>query len=602
MSQYLGNPNLKDSNVKIQWTKERLELLDKCRNDPGFFIKRYIKVVTLAEGVSDFKLWAFQEKLIDTVHKNRFVICTMPRQSGKSTTMVAYFLHYILFNKHKKVGILANKRDTAIELLSRLQLAFELLPMWLQQGVKVWNKTRIELENGCVVEASATSAKSVRGKTYNIVFLDEFAHIENKLADQFWTSTFPVIASDAAGTATKVIIVSTPKGLNLFWELWRDAKLDPTDPKYNSFVPVEVHYTEVPGREKPQWAEQMIAIMGQERFDQEFGCEFLGSSSTLIAGRFLKILAKETRPPLHSQNDFDVWEDPQVDIDPETGTRSPHAYVICVDTARGKQLDFSALTVIDVTDSPYRVVAKYRSNRVPVTVYADLIVPIAKRYNNAYVMVEMDGPGYQVADDLHHIHEYENILMVATKGRSGQILATGFGTTGKNVQRGVKMSTPVRRTGCSNLKTLVETRKLIFQDADIVGELSTFSLKGEATGPTAKYEAEEGHHDDLVMTLVTFSWLTTQKHFRDLMEAKLRQSLQIEYAPNFEHDLTPYGFLQTGLEEEKPEKDPDIDGGKDLWHRAGEHIWKRYEEDLIRAARRFDPDALNRLSDHYGWS
>lgn len=601
MSQYLGNSNLKDSNVKVQWTKERLELLEKCKDDPGFFITRYIKVVTLAEGVSDFKLWDFQEKLITTVHKNRFTICTMPRQSGKSTTMIAYFLHYILFNKHKKVGILANKRDTAIELLSRLQLAFELLPMWLQQGVKVWNKTRIELENGCVVEASATSAKSVRGKTYNIVFLDEFAHIENKLADQFWTSTFPVIASDAAGTSTKVIIVSTPKGLNLFWELWRDSNLPPTDPKYNYFIPVEVHYTEVPGREKPEWAEKMLAVMGEERFNQEFGCEFLGSSSTLISGKFLKMMLKSCLPMIHTQYGFDVWEDPKVDVDPDSSTRSPHAYVICVDTARGKQLDYSALTVIDVTDTPYRVVAKYRSNTIPVTVYADTIVPIAKRYNNAYVLVEMDGPGYQIADDLHHIHEYENIMLVATKGRSGQILSTGFGNTGKNVQRGVKMSTPVRRTGCTNLKVLLETNKLAIVDKDIVDELSTFSLKGEATGPTAKYEAEDGHHDDLVMTLVTFAWLTTQKHFRDLMEAKIRQSLQVDYAPNFEHDLTPYGWVLSGIQEDQPEKDLEIDGGKDLWHRAGDTTWARYEEDLHRAARNYDPDAMERLRDHYGW-
>jgi hypothetical protein len=516
--------------------------------------------------------------------------------------MAFFFLHYIIFNKHKKVGILANKRDTAIELLSRLQLAFELLPMWLQQGVKVWNKTRIELENGCVVEASATSAKSVRGKSYNIIFLDEFAHIENKLADQFWTSTFPVISSDQTGLATKVVIVSTPNGMNLFWELWRDSKLDPKDPKYNFFCPVEVHFTEVPGREKPEWAQKMLAIMGEERFNQEFGCEFIGSSSTLISKRYLKLLMESSRAPIHSQNDFDVWEDPKVDVDVETGARSPHAYVICVDTARGKQLDYSALTVIDVTDSPYKIVAKYRSNRVPVTVYADQIVPIAKRYNNAYILVEMDGPGYQVADDLHHIHEYENILMVATKGRSGQILATGFGNTGKNVQRGVKMSTPVRRTGCANLKTLIETQKLNIIDKDIVDELRTFSLKGEATGPTAKYEAEDGHHDDLVMTLVVFSWLTTQKHFRDLMEAKIRQSLQVDYAPNFEHDLTPYGYLQSGPVEEKPEKDPEIDGGRDLWHRAGDHLWKRYEEDLMRAARRYDPDSMERLRDYYGWN
>src|ERR1035437_3344540 len=495
---YLGNTQLKDPAVKISWTPKRIAELQKCEEDPVYFITKYIQVVTLDEGVSDFKLWDFQANLIKTVHENRFVITVMPRQSGKSTTMIAYFLHFILFNKYKSIAILANKRDTAIELLSRLQLAFELLPMWLQQGVKVWNKTRIELENGCVIEAHATSGASVRGRTFNIIFLDEFAHIEAKLADKFWTSTFPVISS---GITSKVIIVSTPNGVNLFHELWTKANLEITHKDWNQFIPIQVHYTEVPGREKPEWREKMLSIIGPDRFDQEFGCEFLGSGATLINGRFLKLLP--IRTPIYSQNGLDVFEDPAKTIN------EPHVYVITVDTAQGKQLDYSALCVVDVSSSPYKVVAKYRSNVIPPVLFADQIFPIAKRYNNAFVLIEMDGPGFQVADDLHHIHEYENIMMVATKGRSGQILATGFGNTGKNVQRGLKMSTPVRRTGCANLKTLIETRKLEIYDLDIKNELAAFELKGD------KYQAAEGQHDDLVMTLVVVSWLTTQNNFRD---------------------------------------------------------------------------------------
>jgi len=436
---FLGNPALKDANVKVLWTPKRLEELQKCQEDPIYFITKYIQVITLDEGITNFKLWKFQATLIKNVHENRYVITVMPRQSGKSTTMIAYFLHYLLFNKYKSVAILANKRDTAIELLSRLQLAFELLPMWLQQGVKVWNKTRIEFENGFVITAHATSSASVRGSTYNIIFLDEFAHIDAKLADKFWTSTYPVISS---GKSSKVIIVSTPNGMNLFYEMWQKANIDHSHKDWNQFVPLEVHYTEVPGREKPEWAEKIISIIGQDRFDQEFGCEFLGSGATLINGRFLKTMI--TIPPKYSQNGLDVYKDPGRTTD------EPRIYVIAVDTARGKQLDYSAFTVIDVTESPYEVVAKYRSNVIPTVLYADVIVPVARRYNSAFIIIENDGPGYQVADDLHHIHEYDNILMGATKGRSGQILATGFGNLGKNVQRGVKMSTPVRRTGCTN--------------------------------------------------------------------------------------------------------------------------------------------------------
>jgi len=265
---YLGNPALKTVNVKSKWTPKRLEELQKCSEDPLYFICKYIKVVTIDTAVTDFNLWPFQKNLIKTVEENRYVITTMPRQSGKSTTMVAYFLWYILFNSYKNVCILANKRDTAMELMSRLQLAFELLPSWLQQGIKGWNKTSIELENGCKVSAHATSGGSVRGGTYNIIFLDEFAHIEAKLADKFWTSTLPVISQ---GKTSKVIIVSTPNGMNLFWEMWEKANLDHNNPKWNKMIPLQVHYTEVPGREDPAWADNMISLIGQERFDQEFG-------------------------------------------------------------------------------------------------------------------------------------------------------------------------------------------------------------------------------------------------------------------------------------------------------------------------------------------
>jgi hypothetical protein len=600
MPGFLGNESLKDINVKIQWTKERLEEYQRCYDDPDYFISHYVKIVTLDEGIVTFEPWDFQRRLINTVNLDRFTICKMPRQSGKSTTIVAYFLWYLLFNKHKRIGILANKRDLAVELLSRLQLAFELLPQWLQQGVKIWNKTKLSFENGCEIQAHATSGMSVRGQTFNIVLLDEFAHIEAKLADKFWTSTFPVISS---GTTSKVIIVSTPNGMNLFYDLWEKAILEQSDPRWNKFTPVEVHYTEVPGREKPEWADQMLSILGQERFDQEFGCEFLGSGSTLISGRFLKTMV--TKVPLYTQNHLDVYEEPKIDVD-ETGLKQPHVYVIAIDTGRGKQLDYSAFTVIDVSNSPYNIVAKYRSNEIVPVLFADVVVMIARRYNNAFLIIEVDGPGYQVADDCHHNHEYENIFTVATKGRSGQILVTGFGNTGKNVSRGVKMSPPVRRTGCMNLKTLLETKRLITLDHDIRSELTTFSLKGE------KYEAEEGKHDDLVMTLVTFSWLTTQKHFRDMMESKIRQSLQMEFEPQMDFGLVPFGatFIQNGLGKlswcEKG-RDQIYTGeafvdDEALWTRVGNESWTRFEEEQLRKLPKHDNDAFVRLSDYYGWT
>lgn len=583
---YLGNSQLKDINVKIQFTEYRKQEFFKCAEDPIYFITKYIQVFTVDNGIQPFTLWDFQQKLIETVHDNRFIICKMPRQTGKSTVMIAYFLHYILFNKDKKIGILANKRETAIELLSRLQLAFELLPQWLQQGVKTWNKTSIELENGCRIEAHATSAASVRGKTYNIIFLDEFAHIESKLAERFWTSTYPVISS---GKSTKVIIVSTPNGMNLFYDLWTKAELPHIHKDWNQFVTQEVHYSEVPGRDE-EWARKTISVMGQEKFDQEFGVEFLGTGTTLIGGRFLKTM--ETENPLHSQNNLDVYDDPQFEVDEATGLKKSHVYVMCADTAYGKALDYSTFTIVDVTNSPYKVVAKYRSNTIPPTAFADVMVPIGRKYNNAYILIELDGPGNQVADDLQHIHEYENIFTVGSSGRSGQMLSTGFGPKAKTVQRGVKMTEPVRRTGCANLKTLIESKRLLIPDQDIKFELSSFSLRGN------RYEAEEGKHDDLVMTLVCFSWLYQNKHFRDLMDAKVRQSLVLEYEPQFDHDLTPYGWVDDGRNGKKAELDDDMPG--DLWISADSEIFGNYREEELNK-QRYEQKTMDRLKTYFDW-
>jgi hypothetical protein len=288
---YLGNTSLKNTQVNINWTPHKLEELEKCAADPIYFIQNYVNVVTIDEGVVGFKLWDFQKKFVSLIHKERNTIGCWSRQSGKSTTVVSYFLHYILFNKYKNVGILANKRDSAVDLLSRLQLAFELLPSWLQQGVKTWNKTRIELENGCSISAHATSGASVRGRTFNIIFLDEFAHIDAKLADKFWTSTYPVISQ---GNTSKIIIVSTPNGMNLFYDLWIKANLDHSSEKWNQFYPFEVHYSEVPNYAKPGWAEKTISIIGQERFDQEFG-SFCTKTYINI---YDTLLQKEIRVPI----------------------------------------------------------------------------------------------------------------------------------------------------------------------------------------------------------------------------------------------------------------------------------------------------------------
>lgn len=293
---YLGNPLLKKANVKIDFTEDQVKEYVKCVNDPVYFTKTYVQIVSLDEGLVPFKMWDFQEELIEKFHKNRFNIAKLPRQTGKSTTVVSYLLHYILFNDNVNIGILANKASTARDLLARLATAYENLPKWIQQGVVVWNKGNIELENGSKILAASTSASAVRGMSFNIIFLDEFAFVPNHIADSFFASVYPTITS---GKSTKVIIISTPQGMNHFYKMWTDA----VNGK-NGYTFHEVHWSQVPGRDE-EWKEQTIKNTSQRQFTQEFECEFLGSVDTLISASKLRSLA--FADPISHNKGLDVY-------------------------------------------------------------------------------------------------------------------------------------------------------------------------------------------------------------------------------------------------------------------------------------------------------
>lgn len=265
---YLGNSNLKAAGVSVNFTPEQIEEYIKCSQDPLYFVKNYVKIVSLDKGLVPFELYDYQEDMIRAVHENRFVIGKMPRQTGKSTTVISYLLHYILFNQDMSVAILANKLSTARELLNRLKMAYEYLPMWLQQGVVEWNKGSIVLENGSKILASATSSSAVRGGSYNFIFLDEFAYVPQNVAEEFFSSVYPTITS---GKTTKVMIISTPKGLNMFYRLWVNANKKPGEDGKNEYFPIEVHWTAVPGRDD-KWKQQTISNTSEQQFRTEFEC------------------------------------------------------------------------------------------------------------------------------------------------------------------------------------------------------------------------------------------------------------------------------------------------------------------------------------------
>jgi hypothetical protein len=517
---YLGNPNLKGIGVSVDWTPESVEEYKKCMESPLYFIKNYVQIVNVDRGLVPFDMWDFQEDMINHFHDERFVICKMPRQTGKSTTIISYLLHFVLFNPEVNVAILANKGAVARELLSRLQLAYEHLPKFLQQGVTVWNKGNIELENGSKILASATSGSAVRGSSFNIIFLDEFAHVPNTIAESFFTSVYPTISS---GETTKVFIVSTPLGMNLFYKMWIDA-----EEKRNNYVPIEVHYTQVPGRDE-KWRQETIKNTSEVQFNQEFLCEFLGSTHTLIDASKLRSMV--FKKPVFSKNNIDVYEEP---IKKAT-------YCMIVDTAQGKGQDFSAFSVFDVSQIPYRQVAKYRDNNISPMLYPNIIYQVGMKYNTAFILLEINDMGAQVAETLHYDLEYENVMITSMKGRAGQQIGGGFS---KNIQLGIRTSKQLKRIGCATLKEMIETDKLIVPDFETIAELTTFASKHNS------FEAEEGTHDDLAMTLVIFAWLVQQRYFKDITNLDLRQKMYEEFEEQFEQDMLPFGIIDDGREED----------------------------------------------------
>ena len=258
-------------------------------------------------------------------------------------------------------------------------------------------------------------------------------------------------------------------------------------------------------------------------------CEFLGSIDTLVAASKLKSLVYDK--PIESNAGLDVYEKPFDNKD----------YIVTVDVARGVGNDYSAFVVVDITTFPHRVVAKYRNNEIKPMLFPNVIYDLAKSYNNAFILCEVNDVGDQVASILQYDLEYSNLLMCSMRGRAGQIVGQGF--SGNKTQLGVKMSKTVKKIGSLNLKTMIEENKLIFCDYDIISELTTFIQKGNS------FEAEEGCNDDLAMCLVIYAWLVAQDYFKELTDQDVRKRIYEEQKNQIEQDMAPFGFISDGLDE-----------------------------------------------------
>lgn len=518
---YNGNPLLKKTRKKIAWTQEQVQEWMKCAQDPVYFAEKYIKIVHVDRGFIPIVLYDYQKEIIEKLQNNRRVTVVTSRQAGKTTTAAAIILHYILFNDHKTVALLANKGDAAREILERIKNAYEALPDWLQQGVEEWNKGSITLENGCKVLAAATSSSAIRGKSISLLYIDEAAFVEGW--DEFFASVFPTISS---GETTKILFTSTPNGLNHFYKTCTGAKEGT-----NGYQYVEVPWQQVPGRGE-KWRQETLAAMDfdHEKFAQEFECAWLGSSGTLISGAVLKTLV--SKPPLVSHDGLNVYKEK----DPS------RRYTVVVDVSRGKGLDYSAFQVIDITEMPYEQVCTYKNNMVTPLDFSAIIHRISKTYNNATILVEINDIGGQVADSLYFDYENENIIFTENAGARGKRISAGFAKG--TAERGVRTTKTVKSIGCSMLKLLIEQQQLIINDHNTIHELSRFSKKGTS------YEAESGCNDDLVMCLVLFAWMSDQQYFKELTDINTLNILRDKTDEELESELTPFGFMDDGHPEE----------------------------------------------------
>jgi len=526
---YLGNPLLKAAGVSVPFTKENIEEYLKCSSDYIYFIEKYCKIVTLDHGLQPFSLYDCQKEKLNIIHNNRKVILMEPRQQGKTTTSAAYILWYTLFQGSKTVAILANKAAAAREVLARYQLMYEHLPQWLQQGVKTWNKGDIALENGSIVFTAATSRQGIRGKSVNLLYVDETAIIPNNIAEEFFTAVSPTIS---AGSTTKILLSSTPLGYNHFWKFWNDA-----ENKRNDFIPLFIPYWKIPGRDE-KWAEEQRRQLGNLKFNQEILCAFLGSSLTLIDSDSIAQMSPSN--PIHSKDGLDIYD----------RVEKGHSYVLVADVAKGVGGDYSAFTVLDVSEMPYRQVGKFRDNTISPLLYPSMIYKVAKEYNDAWVMIEIN-TSEQVAEILHSEYEYENIIFV-NRTPQGQVVSGGFG--GGKTQLGVNTDKKIKRIGCMNFKSLVEGKKMLIQDADTIAEISTFIERKNS------YGADEGYHDDLVMPLVLFSWLTTNPYFKELTNTNIRKELYEQRMRAIEDEVTPFGIIVDGQDDTQI-----VDGSGQVW-------------------------------------
>ena len=505
---YLGNNLIKRAGVETKYTQEQIAEYQKCSEDPTHFIEKYTQIISLDEGLVPFNLRGYQENLINHFNDNRFSVVLAARQSGKSITSCAYLLWYLLFTPEVTVAILANKGAIAREMVSRIVTMLETVPFFLQPGVKILNKGNIEFGNDSKLVAAATSSSSIRGMSINMLYLDEFAFVED--AETFYTATYPVITS---GKDSKVIITSTANGVgNMFHKIYESAVHGNSE--YKSFL---INWFDVPGRDD-EWKKMTIANTSEAQFEQEYGNSFLGTGNTLINADTL--LGLRAIDPDWRKDNVSVYERPI----------AGHTYITTVDVSQGRGIDYSTFSIFDVTSKPFKQVCTFRDNMISPMLFPDLINKYCRPYNDSLVIIENNAEGSMVATQLHYDIEYPNVFV------QGMTKSTDIGIT---------MSRKIKRVGCSTLKELLEENRLSVVDRHTITELMTYVNKGSS------FEADRGYHDDMVMNCVLFSWFVTTDYFTNLTDTAVKELLYAEQQKLIEDDMLPAGVFGEQMAEEE---------------------------------------------------
>lgn len=418
--------------------------------------------------------------------------------SHNTTSYVCFIVWLSVFHKDTAIAVLANKGATSRQIIQRVELAIMYLPKWICPGIVSFNKGSYEFDNGSSVISGSTTSDSIRGSSFKCLIVDELGFIPSNIFAEFWKSVYPTISS---GKETRVIGVSTFNGQNHFYDMWVEAEAGKSN-----FVPTRVDWWDVPGRDE-NWKNEQLKAMSEEDFAQEFGNEALGSGLSLLSSKGFSMIEKTVQQPLQFTLDSKIYEEPI----------KGHRYIVSCDCA-SDGLDYSAFSVIDITQFPYKQVATFRNNKISHLQYPTIITQFAYKYNNADVLVENNEVGKTILHILNYELEYENLISMKI---------------GPKIQLGVRTTTKSKSVGCARLKDMIERGQLLILDKYTQTEFKHFSIKGSS------YEAESGYHDDTVMCLVIFAYYASTSNFKMKYDRNFFDEMKDIYEKEAEESLTP---------------------------------------------------------------